>query len=154
VAESINKRKRGRTPEYRARQRARSAARAARGRERLWTLKENLTCVDCAAEGRGWTWPSEILHFDHRLGVVKVSSVANMKTSSDAAFEAEVAKCDPVCPNHHAIRTLKARRDGVQRGGGSRLEDRDRPGRYRRGRRTMNGTVVPLGLEHVEELLP
>lgn len=58
-------------------------------------------CADCRH-----AYPSECFHFDHRPGTGKVRNLATMwHTSSEAAVAAELAKCDLVCANCHAVRT-------------------------------------------------
>ena len=61
-------------------------------------------CMDCPLE------INEENHYlfdlDHRVGTQKYSSVAMMRTSSDARFQEEIAKCDLVCLMCHRKRTV------------------------------------------------
>ena len=64
-------------------------------------------CQDCDK-----TYQPHVMQFDHR-GDDKLREVSKMAGCSQAAIEAEIAKCDLVCANCHAERTygrsLKAR---------------------------------------------
>lgn len=71
-----------------------------KGREYIAEVKSNAVCVDC-----GGKFPPCVFHFDHvpERGP-KLFNIANC----DRAIEdvkAEIAKCDIVCANCHAIRT-------------------------------------------------
>ena len=61
-------------------------------------------CMDCPME------INEENHYlfdlDHRVGTTKYSNVALMRTSSDARFNEEIAKCDLVCLMCHRKRTV------------------------------------------------
>lgn len=61
-------------------------------------------CMDCPME------INEENHYlfdlDHRVGTVKYTSVALMRTSSNARFNEEIAKCDLVCLMCHRKRTV------------------------------------------------
>lgn len=87
---------------YRARQ-----DRLAATREWLWGLKSN-PCADC-----GNTYHPVAMQFDHLPGFEKKFNV-NMEASSRtrAALDAELAKCELVCANCHAIRTWTRRIGG------------------------------------------
>ena len=71
-------------------------------RERRDAIKLAAGCQDCPP---GTEWPPECLHFDHRPDEVKLHNVAAMQTNPWTVVLAEIAKCDVVCANHHAIRT-------------------------------------------------
>lgn len=63
--------------------------------------------MDC-----GLTFPSCVMQFDHRNAETKVREIARMvrHTVSLERLKAEVAKCDLVCANCHAIRTWITRK--------------------------------------------
>lgn len=69
----------------------------------LDTIKLGRGCFDC-----GYNKNSVALHFDHRPGETKTTEINLLMTSgrSDEALLAEIAKCDVVCANCHAIRTV------------------------------------------------
>lgn len=77
--------------------------RSERGR-RAWLrgLKERKPCTDC-----GRVYPYQVMQWDHRPGFEKVGdlSEAFWGRSRDEVL-AEIAKCDLVCANCHAIRTF------------------------------------------------
>jgi hypothetical protein len=75
------------------------------GREYIAEVKRKAVCVDCIKEGRDGKWPGAVLHFDHvpERGP-KLFNVANCDRAVEV-IKAEIAKCDIVCANHHAIRT-------------------------------------------------
>ena len=60
-------------------------------------------CVDCGESNVA------TLQFDHIRGTktINISNIANFK-SSIKAIDEEIAKCDIVCANCHAIRTAKS----------------------------------------------
>jgi hypothetical protein len=62
-------------------------------------------CADC-----GGKFPAVCMQFDHRPGEEKITEVVRLKLSSHEKLLAEIAKCDVVCANCHAIRTaIRAR---------------------------------------------
>lgn len=63
--------------------------------------KESNPCMDC-----GVSYPYYVMHLDHREGEVKFKNISRMTTYSQAKILAELAKCDLVCSNCHAIRTF------------------------------------------------
>lgn len=58
--------------------------------------------MDCHGE-----FPHYVMHFDHRNPATKIKAVAAMirNTITWEKLEAEIAKCDLVCANCHAVRT-------------------------------------------------
>jgi hypothetical protein len=68
-------------------------------RERFNTYKAR-PCMDC-----GGSFPPEAMEFDHRPGEPKHFQPAHMKGWRADRIERELAKCDLVCANCHAIRT-------------------------------------------------
>ena len=74
-----------------------------------WYKRENLRkvnelksnpCTDC-----GIAYPYYVMQFDH-IGTDKVAAVSRLlRTHGWPAVEAEIAKCELVCSNCHAIRT-------------------------------------------------
>ena len=80
-----------------------ASSKAARERryKRFYELKSK-PCIDCGGE-----YIPTAMHFDH-IGTDKESGVANMLTQSSwEAIEKEIAKCELVCGNCHALRTAK-----------------------------------------------
>ena len=75
------------------------------------SLKEG-PCADC-----GGTFHPAAMHWDHRPGTTKLFdvSVGVPRYSLEAIF-AEIAKCDLVCANCHAVRTYERQRDVAQPG--------------------------------------
>ncbi len=73
----------------------------ARNVEHVRKLKE-APCSDCKR-----CYPFFVMQFDHRNASSKEYCVANLvyKTTSLETIDAEIAKCDLVCANCHAIRT-------------------------------------------------
>lgn len=65
-------------------------------------LKED-HCADCKTR-----FPFYVMHFDHVRGkkITEISTLSKTTTDMDL-FLAEVAKCDLVCANCHAVRTYK-----------------------------------------------
>lgn len=95
--------------EYYRNNRAKESARNLRGHQRFaeWrrSLKEGKPCSDCG----------EVFHFaamqwDHRPDEDKHFDVANGRPSR-AKVLAEIAKCDLVCANCHAVRTYERRQE-------------------------------------------
>jgi hypothetical protein len=80
-------------------------------RRRTWIeAQKNKPCPDCAAEGRNPIWVPVAMQFDHVEGK-KIMDIARMMRahwSLDRVAE-EIAKCELVCSNHHAIRTWHER---------------------------------------------
>jgi hypothetical protein len=72
-------------------------------RAKEWNALKGGPCSDC-----GNSYPPECMQWDHRLGETKVRSISSMWSQSREKVLAEIAKCDLVCANCHAIRT-KAR---------------------------------------------
>ena len=62
-------------------------------------------CTDC-----GYNAHAEALEFDHRPGVEKLFNIGEKIGSySIEKIWAEIAKCDVVCANCHAVRTVSRR---------------------------------------------
>ena len=93
-----------------------SARTLARRRERraerkrefvVWyeALKEHRPCADC-----GGRFPPAAMQWDHLPGTEKVADVANLlRRLCKARVLDEIAKCELVCANCHAIRTVNRR---------------------------------------------
>lgn len=77
-----------------------AAAREIR-RQRVREIKEASACVDCDV-----LYPFYVMQFDHTGDdkVLHISRLVNM-SSSWTKIETEIAKCDLVCANCHAVRT-------------------------------------------------
>jgi hypothetical protein len=85
--------------------RAKTAEYRARNQAYINKIK-SVPCADC-----GGTFPPCAMQFDHIRGtkVAAVSVLAVRSITSIAKLDAEIAKCEVVCANCHAIRT-EARR--------------------------------------------
>ncbi len=83
-----------------------SARRKNENRERVNALKEQLQCEDCPSWVR---WPAVSLHFDHLGDEPKYRNVSDMMSRAWTVIETEIAKCQVVCANHHAVRTQERR---------------------------------------------
>jgi hypothetical protein len=89
-------------------ERSRHWKRADKYRQTIADYKVERGCVDCGYKGH-----SAALEFDHLPGTKKSRTVASlMYWSLEAVFE-EIAKCEIVCANCHAIRTFE-RKNAVQ----------------------------------------
>jgi hypothetical protein len=72
------------------------------------SLKEGRPCSDCDQ-----IFEPEAMHWDHREGTQKQHNVADLgRRWNKARVLAEVEKCDLVCANCHAARTVH-RRNGA-----------------------------------------
>ena len=74
-----------------------------RGRaEWLLSLKDGKPCTDC-----GRVFPAAVMQWDHLPGVPKLGNISTdmSRRSRDEVLE-EIAKCELVCANCHAIRTF------------------------------------------------
>ena len=68
-------------------------------------LKEDRPCTDC-----GGRFPAAAMQWDHLPGSEKAADVANLlRRSSKARILEEIAKCELVCANCHATRTVHRR---------------------------------------------
>jgi hypothetical protein len=77
--------------------------RSERGRKAwLISLKTGKPCTDC-----GRVFPHQVMQWDHRPGTEKLGEISGefRKRPRDEVL-AEIAKCDLVCTNCHAIRTF------------------------------------------------
>jgi ribosomal protein S27AE len=87
-------------------------------------------CADC-----GGVFHPAAMEWDHRPGVVKTSDISSLveRTRSRRRVLAEIAKCDLVCANCHAVRTVNRLRGVAQPGrapplgGGSRRFESGHP---------------------------
>lgn len=70
----------------------------------LHTIKENSGCVDCGAKLRYFQ-----LQFDHLPAYKKLFNIGNGSNRPLEELQAEVAKCEIVCCNCHALRTWTRR---------------------------------------------
>lgn len=69
-------------------------------RKWLRELKTGRPCTDC-----GRVFPPEVMQWDHLPGTQKLADVSLIR-SRDAIL-GEIAKCELVCANCHAIRTFR-----------------------------------------------
>lgn len=74
-------------------------------RLRLEEIKVTAGCMDCPV---GTDWPPEALEFDHARSV-KCFHVTQAAGRTWRQLVEEMAKCDVVCANHHAVRTGRRR---------------------------------------------
>ncbi len=79
-------------------------------RARLQQIKLDTGCKDC-----GYKVHAEALHFDHLPGTVKLFSIASAPGKRWERIEAEMAKCEIVCANCHAVRTAKRKEQKHER---------------------------------------
>lgn len=71
----------------------------------IHTYQIGYGCADC-----GYNKHPAALEFDHRPGETKLFNIGEkMGTRSRKALWEEIAKCDVVCANCHAIRTSERR---------------------------------------------
>jgi hypothetical protein len=82
--------------------RAAEHARASEKRAALAAYKVEVGCIDC-----GYNEDARALEFDHINPENKERTVASLMYAAWDVIWAEVAKCDVVCANHHAIRTME-----------------------------------------------
>lgn len=81
-------------------------------RSRSWALAKELRdrhksnpCSDCKN-----VFPPYVMHFDHRDGATKSFNIgAEVGRIGLPKLKEEIAKCDVVCANCHAVRTFKRR---------------------------------------------
>ena len=108
--------RRGYDAEYHRKMRERRIAQAKARRTAFmaWyvALKEGKPCSDC-----GGVFHSAAMQWDHRPGSIKEDDVANLRNStSRRLILLEIAKCDLVCANCHAVRTFLRQRGVAQPG--------------------------------------
>lgn len=94
-------------------------------RERADALKLERGCADC-----GYRAAATALEFDHLPGFKKRGSVSSLYPGHASSVATEIAKCEVVCANCHAIRTQ-------ERGAGLAY--------WEQWRTEQEGEVVPLG---------
>jgi len=75
----------------------------ARNRVFIKSLK-NVPCLDC-----GGRFHPEAMHFDHLDPALKYMNIGVMFSHSREHIEQEVAKCEIVCANCHAVRSYNRR---------------------------------------------
>jgi hypothetical protein len=69
----------------------------------LRSLKDGTPCTDC-----GRSYPPQVMQWDHKPGFEKVGDIsADFWDRTREDVLAEIAKCDLVCTNCHAIRTFE-----------------------------------------------
>jgi hypothetical protein len=89
----------------------RNIANRAKKKEYVWKLKEN-PCVDC-----GQTFHPMAMQFDHLAD--KFSDISQMvnRNFSIEKLDEEIAKCDLVCANCHAVRTWQRQQAPIAQSG-------------------------------------
>lgn len=89
---------------------ARVRQRTANDRAREWLSEQKAKpCMDC-----GGTYPPECMQFDHRPGEAKLFNIGMLVRFRHEKLLAEIAKCDVVCANCHAIRTTARARERLK----------------------------------------
>ena len=75
-------------------------------KEFLDAIKSTTPCTDCSS-----LYPPYVMQFDHLPGFVKRNAVAVLSSEgvSIQTLKDEIAKCELVCANCHAIRTHERR---------------------------------------------
>jgi hypothetical protein len=66
------------------------------------SLKTGWPCTDC-----GRFFPPQVMQWDHLPGTQKLGDVSTFKGRSREEVLAEIAKCQLVCANCHAVRTFE-----------------------------------------------
>lgn len=106
-----------RTPEARAKNRAKNAERYARAREAFYTLK-NRPCLDC-----GGRFPHYVMEFDHPNREIKTGDISRMAMAGfTQKLLDELAHTDLICSNCHKIRTRRQFERGEWRSGRPRFD--------------------------------
>lgn len=67
----------------------------------IWSFKRR-PCDDCGVQH-----PPYVMQFDHRDGETKKFNLSAAGRRSKAQILEEIAKCDVVCANCHAVRTFE-----------------------------------------------
>lgn len=75
-----------------------------RMREKIRSYKDK-PCTDCGVQ-----YPYYVMQFDHLDGDDKLGAIGRMSWSY-VKLEQEVAKCDVVCANCHAVRTWQRKQE-------------------------------------------
>jgi hypothetical protein len=89
----------------------------AEARSLLQQLKST-PCLDC-----GGTFPPQSMHYDHRDPLSKIHDVSRLAALGRLdEMLSEIEKCDLVCANCHATRTVEQRRLGVLKMGSYRVD--------------------------------
>ncbi len=77
-----------------------------------WALKERLPCTGCGEHVH-----HAAMTFDHLPGKKKLDDVGStVRRAGPRTLLAEIAKCEPVCANCHAVRTFTRGRGVAQPG--------------------------------------
>lgn len=91
--------------------RRRERQRRRREQLRAWMagLKRGVPCADC-----GEVFQPGVMHWDHLPGLPKIDAISTLVESRTRTLVLdELAKCELVCANCHAVRTASRRRNGV-----------------------------------------
>lgn len=95
-----------------ARRRARAREKRAAFLDWYLALKTGKPCADC-----GGAFHPAAMQWDHKPGVEKRANVGDlMRQAVKKHVLDEIAKCDLVCANCHAVRTFERRRGVAQPG--------------------------------------
>lgn len=76
----------------------------AKRRAKIVALKEGKPCTDC-----GIVYPHYVMEWDHLPGSDKKFGISSNMQRSMESILLEIAKCELVCANCHAIRTHERR---------------------------------------------
>lgn len=96
------------TPAWRARRREVNRQKHGQAKALLARLKAH-PCMDC-----GGVFPPYVMHFDHRDPTLKRHEVSYwVSCGAISQLLEEVAHCDLVCANCHALRTHRQREAGI-----------------------------------------
>lgn len=75
-------------------------------------LKDGKPCADC-----GQSYHPAAMQWDHLPGEAKLASVADLcRENNRRCVLEEIAKCELVCANRHAVRTFQRQRGVAQPG--------------------------------------
>lgn len=74
-------------------------------RHRIMLAAKDQPCMDCGGE-----YHPAVMHFHHRDPTTKIATVRQLvDTSTIKAINEEIAKCDVLCANCHAMRHVELR---------------------------------------------
>jgi hypothetical protein len=76
--------------------------------KKVAAIKVARGCADC-----GYNDNPVALHFDHLPGFKKVKQISRLLRCRWETIEREIAKCEVVCANCHAIRTANRQREKI-----------------------------------------
>jgi hypothetical protein len=104
-------------PCYEAKKSAMESSPAATLKRELIERIKAAPCTDC-----GGCFPAVCMEFDHRDPSTKLFTISFGSTRTWEKLVAEIAKCDVVCANCHALRTERQRVNGEIKIGCRRID--------------------------------